>query len=178
MAAHLQHCSPENRRVFPWVSKQHRSLTYSLHIGTLSVVIFYFRREIKIILTDLVHLDFHSEYGRFIPLIVVASIPTGIIGLLYDKFLADNYQTFLIMGITYPSRREPCCSPRDWARKTKRKSPTEAHSSWAAAQGAAKFSGSVKKRLNNFKRSVAGRQAGNGLQVLIFCFPFPRLLAT
>ena len=72
-----------------------------LHIGTLSVVIFYFRREIKIILTDLVHLDFHSEYGRFIPLIVVASIPTGIIGLLYDKFLADNYQTFLIMGITF-----------------------------------------------------------------------------
>lgn len=72
-----------------------------LHIGTLSVVIFYFRSEIKIILTDLVHLDFHSEYGRFIPLIVVASIPTGIIGLLYDKFLADNYQTFLIMGITF-----------------------------------------------------------------------------
>lgn len=72
-----------------------------LHLGTLSVVIFYFRREIKIILTDLVHLDFHSEYGRFIPLIVVASIPTGIIGILYDKFLADNYQTFLIMGVTF-----------------------------------------------------------------------------
>ncbi len=47
------------------------------------------------------HRDFHSEYGRFIPLIVVASIPTGIIGLLYDKFLADNYQTFLIIGITF-----------------------------------------------------------------------------
>ena len=72
-----------------------------LHIGTLGVVIFYFRHDIKIILTALVHRDFHSEYGRFIPLIVVATIPTGIIGLLYDKFLADNYQTFLIMGITF-----------------------------------------------------------------------------
>jgi len=72
-----------------------------LHIGTLSVVIFYFRREIKIILTDLFHLEFHSEYGRFIPLIIVASVPTGVIGILYDKFLADNYQTFLIMGITF-----------------------------------------------------------------------------
>lgn len=72
-----------------------------LHIGTLGVVIFYFRRDIKIVLTALVHRDFHSEYGRFIPLIVVATIPTGIIGLLYDKFLADNYQTFLIMGITF-----------------------------------------------------------------------------
>ncbi len=72
-----------------------------LHIGTLGVVIFYFRRDIKIILTDLVHGDFHSEYGRFIPLIIVASIPTGIIGILYDFYLGDNYQTFLIMGITF-----------------------------------------------------------------------------
>jgi undecaprenyl-diphosphatase len=72
-----------------------------LHIGTLGVVIFYFRREIKIVLSALVHRDFHSEYGRFVPLIIVATIPTGIIGLLYDKFLADNYQTLLIIGITF-----------------------------------------------------------------------------
>jgi undecaprenyl-diphosphatase len=72
-----------------------------LHIGTLGVVVFYFRHDIKIILSALVHRDFHSEFGRFIPLIVVASIPTGIIGLLYDKFLADNYQTFLIIGISF-----------------------------------------------------------------------------
>jgi undecaprenyl-diphosphatase len=72
-----------------------------LHVGTLGVVVFYFRSDIKLVLTALVHRDFHSEYGRFIPLIIVATIPTGIIGLLYDKFLADNYQTFLIMGITF-----------------------------------------------------------------------------
>lgn len=72
-----------------------------LHIGTLGVVVFYFRHDIKVVLTALVHWDFHSDYGRFIPLIIVATIPTGIIGLLYDKFLADNYQTFLIMGITF-----------------------------------------------------------------------------
>jgi undecaprenyl-diphosphatase len=72
-----------------------------LHIGTLGVVIFYFRRDIKVVLTALVHRDFRSEYGRFIPLIIIATIPTGIIGLLYDKYLADNYQTFLVMGITF-----------------------------------------------------------------------------
>ncbi len=72
-----------------------------LHIGTLGVVVFYFRHDIKIILTALVHRDFHSEYGRFIPLIIVATIPTGIIGLLYDKFLADTYQTILIIGLTF-----------------------------------------------------------------------------
>ena len=72
-----------------------------LHVGTLGVVIFYFRHDIKVILTALVHRDFHSEYGRFIPLIVVATIPTGIIGFLYDEFLADNYQTLLIIGVTF-----------------------------------------------------------------------------
>jgi undecaprenyl-diphosphatase len=72
-----------------------------LHIGTLGVVIFYFRHDIKVILTALVHRDFHSEYGRLIPLIVVATIPTGIIGMLYNKFLADTYQTILIIGITF-----------------------------------------------------------------------------
>ena len=72
-----------------------------LHIGTLGVVIFYFRHDIKVVLSALVHRDFHSEYGRFIPLIVVATIPTGIIGVLYDLYLGDTYQTFLIMGITF-----------------------------------------------------------------------------
>ena len=72
-----------------------------LHIGTLGVVIFYFRNDIKIVLTALVHRDFQSEYGRFVPLITVATIPTAIIGLLYAKFLADNYQTLQIIGITF-----------------------------------------------------------------------------
>ncbi len=72
-----------------------------LHTGTLGVVIFYFRHDIKIILTALIHRDFHSEYGRFIPLIVVATIPTGIIGILYDLYIGDTYQTILIIGITF-----------------------------------------------------------------------------
>jgi undecaprenyl-diphosphatase len=72
-----------------------------LHIGTLGVVIFYFRHDIKAVLTALVHRDFHSEYGRFIPLIIVATIPTGIIGVIYDFYLGDTYQTILIIGITF-----------------------------------------------------------------------------
>jgi undecaprenyl-diphosphatase len=72
-----------------------------LHIGTLGVVIFYFRHDIKVILTALVHRDFHSEYGRFIPLIIFATIPTGIIGILYDLYIGDTYQTILIIGITF-----------------------------------------------------------------------------
>ncbi len=62
---------------------------------------FYFRKEVKNILKALAHLDFKSEYGQLIPLIIVATIPTGIIGLLYAKFLEDTLQTFLIIGITF-----------------------------------------------------------------------------
>jgi undecaprenyl-diphosphatase len=73
----------------------------TLHIGTLVVVVFYFRKEVKNILLALVHLDFKSEYGQFIPPIIVATIPTAVIGLLYVKFLEDNLQTILAIGVTF-----------------------------------------------------------------------------
>jgi undecaprenyl-diphosphatase len=72
-----------------------------LHVGTLVVVVFYFRKEVKSILSALGHLNFTSEYGQLIPLIVVATIPTGIIGVLYTKFLEDAFQTILIIGVTF-----------------------------------------------------------------------------
>jgi len=75
-------------------------LDVTLHLGTLIVVIFYFRKEVKNILTALVHLDFKSEYGQLIPLIIVGTIPTGIIGILYAEFLEKTFQTLLIIGIT------------------------------------------------------------------------------
>ena|GEM_PF-77162 len=76
-------------------------LDVTLHLGTLIVVIFYFRKDIKDILVALVHLDFTSESGRLIPLIVIATIPTGIIGVLYAEYLEQNYQTLLIIGVTF-----------------------------------------------------------------------------
>lgn len=81
-------------------------LDVTLHIGTLIVVIFYFRREVKNILSAFTHGDFKSEYGRFIPLIIIATIPTGIIGVLYTKFLEHFFTTqdfieFLAIGIAF-----------------------------------------------------------------------------
>ena len=73
----------------------------TLHVGTLVVVVFYFRKEVKNILSALAHLDFKSEHGQLMPLIIVATIPTGIIGLLYVKFLEDTLQTLLAIGITF-----------------------------------------------------------------------------
>jgi len=78
----------------------------ALHVGTLAAVIFYFREDVKNMLSALARLDFKSEYGHLIPPIVVATIPTGIIGLLYAKFLdpyfeASTFITFLAIGIAF-----------------------------------------------------------------------------
>jgi undecaprenyl-diphosphatase len=75
-------------------------LAITLHLGTLIVVVFYFRKEVISILSALAHGDFTSEYGRLIPLIIIATIPTGIIGILYVKFLED-FITFLAIGTTF-----------------------------------------------------------------------------
>jgi undecaprenyl-diphosphatase len=76
-------------------------LGITLHVGTLVVVVFYFRKEVKNMLLALAHVDFTSEYGQLIPLIVLGTIPTAIIGLLYVGFLEDSFQTTLIIGITF-----------------------------------------------------------------------------
>jgi undecaprenyl-diphosphatase len=81
-------------------------LGVTLHVGTLAVVVFYFRKEVKSLLSALAHLDFKSEYGQLIPLIIIATIPTGIIGLLYAIFLEQTLQThlfimFLTIGIAF-----------------------------------------------------------------------------
>ena len=43
-----------------------------LHLGTLAVLLFFFRTDIKNILIALAHLDFKSENGMLIPRIIVA----------------------------------------------------------------------------------------------------------
>ena len=84
-----------------WDLKVTALFNVALHVGTLVVVVFYFRREVKSILLALVHVDFKSEYGQLIPPIIIATVPTAIIGLLYVKFLEDTLETMLAIGITF-----------------------------------------------------------------------------
>jgi undecaprenyl-diphosphatase len=72
-----------------------------LHVGTLVVVVSFFRKEVKSILLAMIHLDFKSEYGRLIPLIIAGTIPTAVIGLVYVKFVEDTLQGILPIGITF-----------------------------------------------------------------------------
>lgn len=72
-----------------------------LHVGTLVVVIFFFRRQVKDILAALVRLDFKSENGMLIRLIIVGTVPVALIGLVYVIFLEDYLQTIPIIAVTF-----------------------------------------------------------------------------
>ena len=70
-----------------------------LHLGTLTVILLFFRRDVKKILSALTRLDFETEYGRLIPLIVVGIIPTAIIGLTFNMFLENFFQEVLTVAV-------------------------------------------------------------------------------
>ena len=72
-----------------------------LHLGTLTVVVFFFRKDVKKILVSLVHWDFKSESGVLIPRIVLALIPTAIIGITYDLFLENSLSTIPVFAVTF-----------------------------------------------------------------------------
>jgi len=64
-----------------------------LHIGTLIVVLAFFRKDIKNILSALIHLDFNSENGEFVPLIIIGTIPTAFIGLIFSDQIESTFRT-------------------------------------------------------------------------------------
>ena len=55
----------------------------TLHVGTLAVILFFFRKDVKNIFGALAKGDFKSESGQLIPLIIVGTVPTAIIGAAF-----------------------------------------------------------------------------------------------
>jgi undecaprenyl-diphosphatase len=83
-----------------------------LHAGTLAVTLFFFRKDIKNILVALAKRDFTTENGKLIPLIIVGTIPTVVIGLVFgnaiEVFFSDLLPiagVFIICGIVLYSSK-------------------------------------------------------------------------
>jgi len=72
-----------------------------LHVGTLIVVLTFFRREIGEILSALVRLDFKTEDGKMIPLIIVGATPTVLIGLVFGETIENTFQSLLPIAIAF-----------------------------------------------------------------------------
>jgi len=72
-----------------------------LHLATLTVIMLFFRNDVKNILSALIHLDFETEYGNFIPIIVVGTLPTAILGLAFSIFLENVFQDALTLAFAF-----------------------------------------------------------------------------
>ncbi len=65
----------------------------TLHVGTLLVVLVFFRKDVKQVISALYRLDFKTEHGRLIPLIIVGTIPTALIGFVFGDSIEAIFQT-------------------------------------------------------------------------------------
>lgn len=61
-----------------------------LHFGTLIVILAVFWKDIINMLKALVKLDFKSEYGKLLLFVIIGSLPTAIIALLFQ----DIFESF------------------------------------------------------------------------------------
>jgi undecaprenyl-diphosphatase len=67
----------------------------TLHVGTLIIILLFFRKDIKIILIALVKGNFKSENGKLVPLIIVGTAPTALIGVVFSSTIETHFNSFL-----------------------------------------------------------------------------------
>lgn len=70
-----------------------------IHGGTLMALIFYFRKDILKIGSDFLKGPLGKK-GKLARLILLASLPAGIIGVLGERVVADYLRTNLVVGIS------------------------------------------------------------------------------
>jgi undecaprenyl-diphosphatase len=69
-----------------------------LHLGTLIVTLVFFRKDIRGILEALAKKDFKMENGKLIPLIIVGTVPTIMIGFFLGSMLDTFFSSILALG--------------------------------------------------------------------------------
>lgn len=75
-----------------------------LHVATLLVVLIYFRRRVFLIIKAFFGIFFkrfqkdYFENKRFLWGIIIASIPTAIIGLAFEKYALAYFETIVFVG--------------------------------------------------------------------------------
>ena len=71
-----------------------------LHLGTLSVVVVFFRRDILGISQAILKRDFGSEEGRVGIFIIIGSVPTGIIGFVFRDLFEAFFDNLYVVGLS------------------------------------------------------------------------------
>ena len=70
----------------------------ALHVGTLFVVLIYFRKDVKAVLLALFKRDFGSADGKLILPIIVGTIPTALIAVLFGNELDAYFSSLSLLG--------------------------------------------------------------------------------
>ena len=70
-----------------------------IHIGTLAAVCIFYRKDIISILKSLARLDLRSKETRLALLIIMAMIPTAIIGFAFKPFFESMFSSNVLVGI-------------------------------------------------------------------------------
>jgi len=74
-------------------------LDSSLHLGTLFAVCLYFRDDIKQMVREVLKFDLSKPHGSLALWVLVGSLPTGIIGLLFKTPLERLFGSLPIVGL-------------------------------------------------------------------------------
>ena len=71
-----------------------------LHVATLVVIFTYFRSDLLQMASAVLKLDFRSEHGRMIPLILLGSVPVALFGLLFYDYYLTLFD-FKVLGLCF-----------------------------------------------------------------------------
>lgn len=72
-----------------------------LHVGTLLVILIYFRNAAKNVVLALWHRDFQCEDGKLILPIIVGTIPTVLIGVLVGNEFDSFFSALSLLGVGF-----------------------------------------------------------------------------
>jgi len=73
----------------------------ALHVGTLIAVLVFLRREVANILKAVARLDFKTEEGKLAKLIIVGSVPTAVLGFLFQDLFESFFSNLLAVGVAF-----------------------------------------------------------------------------
>ena len=70
-----------------------------LHLGTLGVICVVFWKDILGIIKAVFRMHFKSKYGRLFIFILLGSIPTALIGIIFHGLLVSFFSNLLVVGV-------------------------------------------------------------------------------
>lgn len=70
-----------------------------LHLGSILVILFYFRKDLIGILKSIFYGKFQSKESKLVFYVFIASIPAGVVGFLFLDFFESLFRNLFVIGL-------------------------------------------------------------------------------